>query len=144
MPLIIPGKPQMDFFLGTTKPFRNEKAVKDFFQIILSYGPNYRPVKYGRSDPVKELFDEKHLEKVTTAWLGGNDYTCEIFEKCKESIRNCLMMDAGYYQRPNSVRLPGIRHFVNPLGEVCKEMVQNHHKIHNAAVFLLFSVPFPS
>ena len=74
MPLIIPAKPQIDFFLRTTKPFHNEKAVNDFFRIILSYGPDYRPVKYGRSEPVKELFDEKHLEKVTTAWLGGNDW----------------------------------------------------------------------
>ena len=70
MPLIIPGKPQIDFFLRTTKPFHNERAVKDFFQIVLSYGPDYRPVKYGRSEPVKELFDEKHLEKVASAWLG--------------------------------------------------------------------------
>ncbi len=60
--------------------FKNEKAVNDFFRIILSYGPDYRPVKYGRSEPVKELFDEKHLEKVTTAWLGGNDCTCEVLE----------------------------------------------------------------
>ena len=80
MELIIPAKPQIDFFLRTTKPFHNEKAVKDFFRIILSYGPDYRPVKYGRSEPVKELFDEKHLEKVTTAWLGGNDCTSEILE----------------------------------------------------------------
>lgn len=80
MPLIIPAKPQIDFFLRTTKPFHNEKAVNDFFRIILSYGPDYRPVKYGRSEPVKELFDEKHLEKVTTAWLGGNDCTCEVLE----------------------------------------------------------------
>ena len=69
MPLIIPGKPQIDFFLRTTKPFHNERAVKDFFQIVLSYGPDYRPVKYGKSEPVKELFDEKHLEKVASSWL---------------------------------------------------------------------------
>ena len=80
MPLIIPGKPQIDFFLRTTKPFHNERAVKDFFRIVLSYGPDYRPVKYGRSEPVKELFDEKHLEKAAFAWLGGNDCTSEILE----------------------------------------------------------------
>ena len=80
MPLIIPGKSQIDFFLRTTKPFHNERAVKDFFRIVLSYGLDYRPVKYGRSEPVKELFDEKHLEKVASAWLGGNDCTSEILE----------------------------------------------------------------
>ena len=80
MPLIIPGKSQIDFFLRTTKPFHNERAVKDFFRIVLSYGLDYRPVKYGRSEPMKELFDEKHLEKVASAWLGGNDCTSEILE----------------------------------------------------------------
>lgn len=80
MPLIIPRKPQIDFFLRTTKPFHNERAVKDFFRIVLSYGLDYRPVKYGRSEPMKELFDEKHLEKVASAWLGGNDCTSEILE----------------------------------------------------------------
>ncbi len=63
MPLIISGKPQIDFFLRTTKPFHNDKAVNDFFRTILSYGLDYRPVRYGRSEPVKELFDKKHLKK---------------------------------------------------------------------------------
>ena len=45
----------------------------------------FRPVKYGRSEPVKELFDEKHLEKVVAAWLGGNGCICEILES-----RYCL------------------------------------------------------
>ncbi len=38
MPLIIPGKPQIDFFLRTTKPFHNDKAVNDFSGLFYPMG----------------------------------------------------------------------------------------------------------
>lgn len=80
MPLITPSKTQIDFFLRTTKPFHSEKAAKDFFQLVLSYGSHYRPFKYGTSEPIKEIFDEKDLKKVVTTWLGGSERTPPILE----------------------------------------------------------------
>lgn len=80
MALNTPAKPQIDFFLRTTKPLHSEKAARDFFQLVLSYGSNYRPFRYGRSEPVKEIFDERNLERAIAAWLGGPGYTPERLE----------------------------------------------------------------
>lgn len=80
MPLITPAKPQIDFFLRTTKPFHSEKAAKNFFQLVLSYGPDYQPFKYGTSEPMKTVFDERNLNESIATWLGGSDRTPEILE----------------------------------------------------------------
>lgn len=80
MPLITPQKQQIDFFLRTTKPFHREKSARDFFQLVLSYGPDYRPFKYGTSEPMKEIFDEKNLKNAIIAWLGSSERTPEILE----------------------------------------------------------------
>lgn len=80
MPLITPAKQQVDFFLRTTQPFHSVKAASDFFQLVLSYGPDYRPFKYGTSEPMKAIFDEKNMKNAIIAWLGGTERTPEILE----------------------------------------------------------------
>lgn len=80
MPLITPAKQQADFFLRTTQPFHSVKAASDFFQLVLSYGPDYRPFKYGTSEPMKAIFDEKNMKNAIIAWLGSTERTPEILE----------------------------------------------------------------
>lgn len=80
MPLIIPAKPDIEFVLRTTKPFHNKKAANDFFDLVLSYGPHYRPVKYGRYEPLREVYEQGKEEELRLSWFEGVELTEEQLE----------------------------------------------------------------
>lgn len=80
MPLITPAKQEIDFCLRTTKPFHNRKAAQDFFQLVDSYGPNYRPFKYGNYEPMKQIFNDKKEDEIILSWFEGADLSQEELE----------------------------------------------------------------
>lgn len=89
MSLKIPAIPQISFFLRTTKPFHNATVAQEFLHLVLSYGESYRPFKYGNSEPLKKFFNEKTLDEVVIAWLGGKTNQ-DILER--EYYQSQLMM----------------------------------------------------
>ena len=80
MPLITPAKQEIDFCLRTTKPFHNRKAAQDFFRLIGAYGPNYRPLKYGNYEPMKQIFNDKKEDEIILSWFEGADLSQEELE----------------------------------------------------------------
>lgn len=80
MALITPAKQEIDFCLRTTKPFHNRKAAQDFFQLVDSYGPNYRPFKYGNYEPMKQIFNDKKEDEIILSWFEGADLSQEELE----------------------------------------------------------------
>lgn len=80
MALITPAKQEIDFCLRTTKPFHNRKAAQDFFRLIGAYGPNYRPLKYGNYEPMKQIFNDKKEDEIILSWFEGADLSQEELE----------------------------------------------------------------
>ena len=80
MALITPAKQEIDFCLRTTKPFHNRKAAQDFFRLIGAYGPNYRPLKYGNYEPMKQIFNDKKKDEIILSWFEGADLSQEELE----------------------------------------------------------------
>ncbi len=99
MPLIIPKIPDISFCLRTTKPFHNKKAALDFFQLISSYGPAYRPYKYGNFEPMKQIFDENRLDDIIAAWLGSQMYSQDNLER---EYHDSQLMAKG--RKPSKIR----------------------------------------
>lgn len=80
MALITPARQEIDFCLRTTKPFHNRKAAQDFFRLIGAYGPNYRPLKYGNYEPMKQIFNDKKEDEIILSWFEGADLSQEELE----------------------------------------------------------------
>ena len=80
MALITPAKQEIDFCLRTTKPFHNRKAAQDFFRLVDAYGPNYRPLKYGNYEPMKQIFNDKKEDEIILSWFEGADLSQEELE----------------------------------------------------------------
>lgn len=80
MALITPAKQEIDFCLRTTKPFHNRKAAQDFFRLVDTYGPNYRPLKYGNYEPMKQIFNDKKEDEIILSWFEGANLSQEELE----------------------------------------------------------------
>ena len=94
MALITPAKQEIDFCLRTTKPFHNRKAAQDFFRLVDTYGPNYRPFKYGNYEPMKQIFNDKEEIKPEL-----REAVVEYFEaSVRPEIREAL--GKGFIFRP--------------------------------------------
>lgn len=88
MPLKVFSKPSIELFLRTTQPFHSKKVAKDFFNLILSYGSYYRPFKYGTSEPIRKIFDEREIDEAILDWFYGRNLTQEQMESeyCQGSL----------------------------------------------------------
>lgn len=77
MPIIVSRPAKIEILIRTNRPLHNKEAAQNFFELIASYGIHYRPLKYGRNEPMKKIFDENNLDDVILDWLGGIKLTQE-------------------------------------------------------------------
>lgn len=80
MALITPPKPITDFVLTTTKPFHSEKAARDFFDLVDSYGTHYMISRYGNWEPLPHTYKESKREHLILSWFQGEKLTEEELE----------------------------------------------------------------